>query len=279
MASSDYDYILYIDEAGDSGLKLRSKGTGSTEWFALGGIVVSRRHEAAIPDWVRDILSGIGHEEPIPEELHFNRLDVERKLLAAKAVARLPVSAFTVMSHKENMRGYRNTRAERLGGKNIFYNFCLRVLLERVTQTVARTSMRQFKEIRRLRIVIARTGGVQYDLTMDYIEKLRAQALTGTTFLNKNVIHHAIASSWQFEPVSANTSAGCQIADTVVSSFYNSVNETGAFPMLQGPAKAIEPIVPRYRGVRANHGLTLLPWNNNIPARYRSIFRHYGYRI
>lgn len=274
-----YDYILYIDEAGDSGVKQRSLGTGSTEWFALGGIVISRRHEPDVPDWVRGILAEIQHDEPVPEELHFNLLDIERKRLTAQAVAKLPVSAFVVMSHKENMRGYRNKRAERLGAKNVLYNFCLRVLLERVTHAVARTSLKQFKEVRRLRIVIAETGGVKYEMTMEYIEKLRAQALTGTTFLNRNVVHHQVASSWQFEPVNANTVAGCQVADVVVSSFYKAVNETGAFPLLQAPALALEPVVPRYRGIRADHGVTLLPWNHNIPARFRPIFRHYGYRF
>ena len=177
------------------------------------------------------------------------------------------------------MRGYRNKRAERSGAKNVFYNFCLRVLLERVTHTVARTSFNQFGELRRLRIVIAQTGGVRYEHTMEYVEKLRAQALTGTTYLSRRVIHPGVASSWQFEPVSARTTAGCQLADAVVSSFYNAVNDKGAFPLLQAPARALLPVVPRQNGTRAEHGLTLLPWHLNIPAKFRSIFRYYGYRI
>jgi hypothetical protein len=278
LTSSGSDYVLYIDEAGDPSIKTRSEGSGSTDWFALGGIVISKRYEAEIPTWIRKILLDTGHD-PIPDELHFNRLDMERKLATATAVAELPLTAFTVLSHKENMRGYRNQRAERQRSRNWLYNFCLRILLERVTQTVARSSRKQFNEVRRLRIVIAQTGGIRYDLTMRYIEKLRAQALTGTTYLSRNVIDHEVASSWQFEAVSAKTTAGCQLADAVVSSFYNSVNEAGAFPMYQKAAHALEPIVPRFKSTRANHGLTLLPWDHNIPSRFKPIFRHYGYRI
>lgn len=276
---SPYDYVLYVDEAGDTGVKLRSKGTGSTEWFALGGVVVSKRHEPEIANWVRGVFTDIGHEEPHPTELHFNRLDALRKLGAAQSVAKLPVSAFTVLSHKENMRGHVNKRAERIGGKNVLYNFCLRVLLERVTHTVARTSLNQFGEVRRLKIIIAQTGGVRYEQTMEYLEKLRAQAITGTTFLDTKVIHPAVASAWQFEPVSANSTAGCQIADAVVSAFYNSVNDKGAFPLMQEPAIALSPVVPRQNGTRARHGLTLLPWNEHIPEKYRPIFRQYGYHF
>jgi hypothetical protein len=232
-----------------------------------------------IADWVREILRGVGHADPLPQELHFNQLDADRKLFAAKAVASLPLLAFVVLSHKENMRGYRNRRAERAGGRNVFYNFCLRVLLERVTHTVARTSIHQFGDVRRLKTVVAQTGGIRYEHTMDYIEKLRAQAITGTTFLNAKVLHPRVVSSWQFEAVSAQTTAGCQIADVVVSSFYNAVNETGAFPFLRDPAETLRPVVARANGNHARHGLTLLPWSEDVPTRFRPIFRYYGYQI
>lgn len=275
----NHEYVLYIDEAGDSGVRPRSLGNGSTDWFAIGGVVVASRYEPMMATWVRRVLEKAGHEEPLPTELHFNQLDAERKLLAAQAVAELPLRAFVVLSHKDNMRGYRNRRAERAGGRNVFYNFCLRVLLERVTQTVARSSLHQFGDVRRLKTVIAETGGVRYGHTMDYIEKLRAQAITGTTFLSARTVHPRVVSSWQFEQVSARTSAGCQIADVVVSSLYNAVNEKGAFPLLRGPAEALRPVIARAGGTTARHGITLLPWNESIPPKYRPIFRYYGYRL
>ena len=273
------EFLLYIDEAGDSGVRPRSLGKGSTDWFALGGIVVAKGHEPEIAGWVRDILRTTGHADPLPTELHFNQLDAPRKLLAAKGVAALPVLAFVVLSHKENMRNYRNKRAERAQGKNVFYNFCLRVLLERVTQTVAQTSIKRFGDVRMLKTIIAQTGGVRYEHTMDYIEKLRAQAIMGTTFLDAKTVHPRVVSWWQFEAVSAQTTAGCQIADVVVSSFYNAVNEHGAYPMLSGPAQALHPVVATARGLKARHGLTLLPWSEEIPTQFKPIFRHYGYRF
>lgn len=273
----DPEFILYVDEAGDAGVRPLTAGNGSTPWFAMGGIVVAKRHEPLMADWVRAILSGTGQVGAT--ELHYNQLDERQRLLAAQAVAALPLSAFVVLSHKENMRGHRNRRAERANSRNVFYNFCLRVLLERVTHTVARTSEKRFGDVRMLKTVIAQTGGVRYEHTMRYIEKLRAQAITGTTFLDTKVLHPRVVSSWQFETVSAQTTAGCQIADVVVSSFYNAVNERGAYPLFMEPAEALMPVVPRESGNRARHGLTLLPWSENIPENFRPIFRHYGYRL
>ncbi len=270
-----YEYVLYVDEAGDVGTKVSDNG--STEWFALGGYVVSRTNEHQIADWVRDIRMAAG-AAPEVVQLHFANLDASRRLSAAKAVGQLPIRAFVVLSHKQNMRGYRNERAARAGGRNVFYNFCLRVLLERVTQAVARSCTKRFGEVRPMKIVIAETGGVRYEHTAEYLDKLRGQALTGTTYLKASTVHPYVAGSWLFEKVSAKNTAGCQIADVIVSSFYNAVHKDGAFPMLQEPALALRPIMATRDGAVQNTGLKLLPWDHNIPAEHRSIFEAYGYR-
>lgn len=277
MSKPGYEYVLFIDEAGDVGTRVRSgDGKGSTEWFALGGFVAAQRYEAEMADWVRSVRQEIG-APPDSMELHFNGLDKQRRINAATAIAKLPIRAFVVLSHKENMRGYQNSRAAKAGGRNVFYNFCVRVLLERATQVVARSCTKRFGEVRPMKTVIAETGGVRYDHTMEYLDKLRGQALTGTTYLGANTIHPRVASSWAFEKVSAKTVAGCQVADVITSSFYNAVHQDAVFPMLQDPALALRPIMARKDGVVANTGLKLLPWDRNIPAQYRPIFQSYGY--
>lgn len=176
------------------------------------------------------------------------------------------------------MRHHTNARAARAGGKNVFYNFCLRVLLERVTHQVAQSSLIRFGEVRRLKVVIAETGGVKYDHTMEYIERLRAQALTGRTFLSQMTIHPKVASGWQVEKVSAKTTAGCQLADVVASAFYNGVNEHSEMPMLTTPALALERVVPRRGLSRSGHGVTLLPWDQDIPRKHRPFLAKFGYK-
>ncbi|AKR55738.1 hypothetical protein XM25_07990 [Devosia sp. H5989] len=273
-----YEYVMHIDEAGDIGLKTAVQGDkGSTEWFALGGYVASRNNEPNIAAWVQGIREAA---EAPPEvlQLHYNMLDEKRRIAAATALAKLPIKAFVVLSHKDNMRGYRNDRAARAGGKNVFYNFCLRVMLERATQTVARSSMNRFGEIKPMKIVIAETGGVRYEHTMEYLEKLRAQAITGTTFLKASTIHPKVAASWLFEKVSAKNTAGCQIADTIASAFYNAVHADSVMPMLQKPAEALRPVMATHEGQVQNMGLKLLPWSHDIPDKFKPIFRTYGYQ-
>lgn len=272
-----YEYVMHIDEAGDIGLKTSAQGDkGSTEWFALGGYIASRNNEPKIAGWVQTIKD---KAEAPPEvlQLHYNMLDERRRIAAATAIGELPIKAFVVLSHKANMRGYRNERAAKAGGRNVFYNFCLRVMLERATQVVARSSVKQHGEIKPMKIIIAETGGIRYEHTMEYLEKLRAQAITGTTFLKASTIHPKVAASWLFEKVSAKNTAGCQIADTIASAFYNAVHEDSVMPMLQAPAEALRPAMATHEGQVQNMGLKLLPWSHEIPEKFKPIFRSYGY--
>lgn len=272
-----YEYVLFVDEAGDFGTRTAAEGDkGSSEWFVLAGFVIAKRFETEVTGWVRDARAAIG-APPEVIQLHFNGLDKQRRIEVAQHVSALPLRAFVVMSHKTNMRGYRNERAARAGGKNVFYNFCLRVLLERATQRVARDCQKRFGEVRTMKTIIAETGGVRYEHTMEYLEKLRGQAITGTTFLGANTIHPRVATSWEFEQVSAKTTAGCQIADVIASSFYNAVHEGGVFPMLQDPARELRKVMATKEGVVADTGLKLLPWKRNIPRKFRPIFETYGY--
>ena len=85
-----YDYVAYVDEAGDLGLKrLRPKyPMGASEWFVLAGLVVSRENEMNVRVWVRDILEALRGEQ-IPgqrQALHFRKLNEEHQILACTAL-------------------------------------------------------------------------------------------------------------------------------------------------------------------------------------------------
>lgn len=274
--SPPYEYVLYVDEAGDVGTRTKSEGDrGSTEWFGVGGFVVSRRHEAEMAEWVRTVRSSAG--VGAAKELHYKTLDERRRLGVTEAVAQLPLAAFVVLSHKENMRGYKNSRAAAAGGEDVFYNFCLRVLLERVSASVRSSSLSRFGKVTRLKVVIAQTGAVRYSQTIAYIELLRMQARAGTTYLSAATIDPQVLDMWQIEKVSAKSTAGCQIADVIVSAFYNCVNETGKYPLLCDPALRLRPVMAKRFSKISNVGLRLLPWDAAIPERYRFIFEEYGY--
>ena len=86
-----YEYVLFVDEAGDAGIRTAAQGDkGSTEWFAMGGFVTSRENEAQITDWVRQVRQAAGASDGL--ELHYNTLDAESARLRRGAASRaLPI--------------------------------------------------------------------------------------------------------------------------------------------------------------------------------------------
>ena len=67
MSEPRYEYVLFIDEAGDVGTRIKTGGEkGSTEWFALGGFVAAQRYEAELAHWVRTIRDEVGAPPETP---------------------------------------------------------------------------------------------------------------------------------------------------------------------------------------------------------------------
>jgi len=126
-------YIAFIDEAGDPGLNTvrPTDVAGGSEWLCLGAIVLRATYAADIEEWVRAIQSKAGLRAET--DLHYRNLPAFRKRIVCSEIAKLPIRGFVLASNKKNMRQYRNQRAERVKSQQWFYNFCLRLLLERVT--------------------------------------------------------------------------------------------------------------------------------------------------
>ena len=87
MSSADYrdpeyEYVAFIDEFGDPGLsKVKPLDkNGSSEWLIVSAIVTSKRYEADVDGWVRDIASRIRHHQA--KHLHFADLNPANKLMA-----------------------------------------------------------------------------------------------------------------------------------------------------------------------------------------------------
>ena len=118
------------------------------------------------------------------------------------------------------MMGHKNARAEAARGgsaNETFYNFCARVLLERVTEFVLAHSMRHHGKPKHLRIIFSDRGGMRYSQTIAYLDTLANQARSGQTFLDRRVIkwevfHPALISAERHEK-----NAGLQLADSVAS--------------------------------------------------------------
>jgi hypothetical protein len=279
-----YYYIAYIDEAGDPNIdRVRPiDNPGASEWLVMGAALIEASNESAPVTWVRTILDAIGSKQRIA--LHYRNLKEWQKPIACQELARQPVSLFAMLSNKKNMRQYRNERAAAKGSplvsKQIFYNFCTRLLLERVTHFVLNHSMKTYGEPRHVKVVFSRRDGHSYGHTFAYNEVLKAQARAGTTFLSKRTIRWEVMNYNLLEVESPSNSAGLQLADLVASPFYQAVDILP--PTLWDPrnAQLLKPRMAQYRGRYENYGVAFVPYRYHeaelLPDQI-DIFEFYGF--
>jgi hypothetical protein len=273
-------YIVYIDEAGDPGIKRNSNGDPRYEWFTLGAAVVRVEDEPHIVEWIRDALSGAkGRQSP---SLHYRNLTAGAKLSVCEGLGARPIRAFALASHKSNMRRHLNQRLSTEERASRFYNWCIRVLLERVTEWVEHHSIVDFGVKHPAQLVFSERGGHNYAKLFWYLfDKLGWQEESGMLFLPRPVIRGVLKRSLSsVEPHEKR--AGLQVADVVASAFFQAANSgLGSFDC--APAQHLRRIMARSPAskAKANFGVTLLPMPEQaqIPASDRGIFRFYGFDI
>ena len=276
-------FIAYFDEAGDPGVKSVSPidPKGASEWFTVGCVVVRASNEPNLVPLVRNIKQQIRSTQS--PDLHFRNLVEHRKMPVCRAVADQDLRLFVVASNKQNMHGYRNPKAEAvsLHPHNWFYNFCIRVLLERMTEWCARRSINEFDQPRHVKLVFSRRGGHSYRHVETYVHLLMNQIKAGQLFLTARAPDPRVLEHRLIEVIDHNKSAGCQLADVVASSFFQAAN-AGSKKWTTAYAEALKPRMAMKNDRHDNFGVTLLPWKNwtlRLTDDQRQIFRFYGYRI
>jgi len=181
------------------------------------------------------------------------------------------------------MRQYRNPQAEAvsLHKHAFFYNYLIRVLLERMTDWCAQKSIRETGEPRHVKLVFSRRGGHSYRHVQTYIELLAKQVERGAIYQTARVPDFRVIDPRLFEVIGHNKSAGCQIADVVASAFFQAAN-AGTKKWNSEYAEALKPRMAFDESGHAGYGLTLLPWKNwrlRLNDAQKKIFRFYGYQI
>jgi hypothetical protein len=273
-------YLAFIDEAGDPGLNTVRPidAVGGTEWLCLGAVVTRATHSCDLAKWVSSIMAKAGGGNQ--SDLHYRNLPNFRKRIVCSELAKLPVRAFVLASNKKNMRRYRNQRVERVSSQQWFYNFCLRLLLERVTHYCHQHSRSERGDDRLLKIIYSERGGHSYGQTIAYQELLKNQAKGGTLLLTKRRIMWEVLDWRLAEAASHRSSAGAQLADVVASSFYQAMDTLPPTKWNNEFAKLLKPIVARDDGHHFNYGLALQPtppWKAKLTDQQKEIFEFYGY--
>jgi hypothetical protein len=276
----DYGYVTYIDEAGDPGLnKVRPiDDNGSSEWLILSAVVIRVKREDAVVGWVNGIRDRIGVTQR--RDLHFRKLSPTRKIAVAREMAELPIRAFAICSNKKNMRQHRNDRAAKIPSQQWFYNWCLRLLLERVTAFCAGRTMHDHGEFKRLKIEFSERGGHRYSQTKAYHSYLAFQQEGQKVFLKKRQPVRGMLHSDLMQEHPHESRAGLQLADVVASAFYQAADCLGPGTWSLDAAKGLEQIMAKENGSFRDFGVAVFPtppWKAELTAEQKQIFAHCGY--
>ncbi|WP_247645278.1 DUF3800 domain-containing protein [Agrobacterium tumefaciens] len=277
----DYEFIAYIDEAGDPGLKnVRPiDDRGSTEWMTVSAAVICREREQEAIEWVAKINKTIGVENT--QVIHFKDLTREHRLTVCEELAKLPVRLFVVATNKKNMRRHQNDRAAKVPSKQWFYNWIVRILIERVTHWCGRRADRHKLARRHVKFVFSQSGGHSYSQTAAYHELLKKQARGGKPYLSKWVPRWDVMSMHLVENYPHYKRAGLQLADVTASSFYQAIDNLDTGPCETSYAKALRPrMAHNVSGYYDDYGVVLQPtpcWTAEISSDQREIFEFYDY--
>ena len=140
-----------------------------------------------------------------------------------------PVRIFTVASNKKNMRRHQNERAGKIPSKQWFYNWLVRILMERLTDWCLRYSQKHKLPRRHVKLMFSQSGGHSYSQTAAYHELLKVQGQSGT-YLKKWVPRSEVMSMHLVEAHPHYAFAGLQLADIAASSFYQAVDNLDTGP-------------------------------------------------
>lgn len=267
---------VFIDEAGDPGVRDGLSFIGQRyEWLCLSAIVVRHVRDQEIVSWVNEMRQAANSHQA--GSLHYHRIAKGRRERVCEVLASKPLKAFVLATHKSNMREYTNPRLKSSVDSARFYNWCIRLLLERVTAWCERWHARQRAPIVPLRLILAKRGH-DYRHLFAYIDKLRMQAETKTLFLKGPGFNPILLRRMHWSVIPAEQLAGLQLADTVASAFYQAAN-TISPSHDTAPATALQRVMATNASGCANVGVSVWPLSHQapVPEDAQSIFRTYGY--
>jgi hypothetical protein len=131
-----------------------------------------------------------------------------------------------------------------------------------------------------VKVVFSERGGMAYSQTKAYHFLLKQQASSGTTYLKAREVKWSVMNWRLVEARPHQQVAGLQIADAVVSAFYQAVDALGPTKWNTTPAKLLKPRVASSKGIIADYGVTLWPtppWKAKLTPEQKEIFAFYGY--
>ena len=247
--------------------------------MVISAVLVRRAHENDVEAWLQETASLIS--DPGSNVLKFTKRTPEQRRVICKHMAELPLRIFVVASNKRNMRKHRNTNAEKMDSKQWFYNWLIRLLVERVTDYCHRRVERHGLRRRHIKFIFSKAGGHSYSQTRAYLQYLKFQTTARKTFLRRRSVSVDVLDWNLVEEFPHYKKAGLQYADISASAFYQAIDNLDTGPCDTSYAELLSPrIAIDDDGIVRDYGVAILPdkeWKIPISEDQRKIFRFYGY--
>lgn len=284
--SPDYSYVAYIDEAGDPGLRAVKPlvENGSSEWIVISGALIPAELEGEMEGLVENMMKAINSRQL--RDIHFQKLNDDRKLLVCNMLAEKNVRLFAVCSNKRNMQGYQNVKAEAIPSQSWFYCWLTRILLERITDYVKAASMKRYGEPRFVKLEFSERGGLSYSQMHAYYEWIRMKSAGGTVplYLPWGKVAFEVLHRDLFRVYNHSERAGMKLADITASAYFKAIDihntraRDARFAKALGRRMAKSPDTGQIGG----YGVKLWPsWTSlkkqGVPIGQLEIFSHFGY--
>ena len=284
--STSYDYVAYIDESGDPGLRNVKplKKNGSSEWIVIAGALIPAEIEGEMEGFIGDMMKAINSRQL--RDIHFQKLNDSRKLLVCNMLAEKNVRLFAVCSNKRNMQGYRNVKAEAIPSQSWFYCWLTRILLERITDNVMAASMKRYGEPRHVKLEFSERGGLSYSQMHAYYEWIRMKSANGSVplYLPWGRVEFEVLHRDLLKVYNHTERAGMKLADIAASAFFKAIDVHDTRNRDAQFAKALEPRMAKSpdTGQIGGYGVKLWPsWTKlkqqEVPLDQMEIFSHFGY--
>ncbi|WP_447930713.1 DUF3800 domain-containing protein [Sphingopyxis fribergensis] len=270
---------IFIDEGGDAGVRDGLRFHHSRhEWFSLGAYVV-RSDSVDLTVSVRDEIMREAKVNQSPT-LHYYKLKPDRRQQVCSILGRKSARAFCLLSHKTNMRNHYSPALGKFDAIR-FYNWCSRLLLERIMEFAANDAEKRGVCVEPAHFIFSENKGHDYEGMKAYYRTLDYQAENKTFHLQPKRWLPGFITDDRISVQPHDALAGLQLADVIASAFLQGANSNAANHDL-GPALGLKNIMAKDRkGTIANSGVTLWPLASQgpIPESAQPLFEEYGYKF
>ena len=233
-----YGFVAYIDEAGHEAEKPRD---GRWEWFVLSAVVCRADYS---PDDALEDFNGLDGCASGSRFTKYQKLNPDRRVLAARSLSRAPVRTAHVVAHKPSLVGHLRDSPLKL------YYYLSRFLIERISWICrdARTDPGD----PRCMLVFSQRSGFDYSEYTRYLGRLRhdERCRIAWDHIEPSYVTH----------FPHNEQSGCRLADVAASAVYRAIERNERRVTDDRSARELVPTMYRPRGGRVlANGLKIFP--------------------